>query len=457
MDPVSRRELLRAGTRLAAVGGVAGLAGCNALGGAAPGNRTPYDVPERTDDPEEADGTAAGTGDGTGPDAVDFASLSVPDPARPAYRRWIPPVSRLAADGGGYRLQYARPFWVDQFAPDVPEGFNRHRQVGKAGLDYFGIGFDRYQWVVQVDALDSLRAAVVAAPHDRSTVDGTLTGTGYEPAGSHRGFDVFAREDGPRAVAVADGLLAWAASTRRDRDPSPRTAVERIVDAGTGAAPRYHEVDDGFDLLSRTVGAPLVGTLHTGDVAGQYLVWDWGLEGIAGWAWSTAFDRTNSYLRTDFAFDDSDPPEIRRDRLRSDVAGETLYRQADAVDVTATDRTATVVAAVADDRYHDLAGGGESPPGISVPQITWGYDHDADAGDLTVTHRGGEAAAATTLLVSTDAPGRERQFADEHDTVGPGDSLTVAVVPGGAVTITWISPVGNDSATVGLYAVPEEG
>jgi len=450
--PPSRRSLLRSGARWLAAGTGAALAGCNSLGGSG-GNRTPFGVPSRTDDPDEGETTTASAR------TPNFASLSPPEPAAPAYRRWLPPPSSLFPDRAGYRLRYARPFWVNRFRPALPAGFDDHLRVGKLGLDYFGIGFGNYEWVLRVDPWSSAVAAVVIARFDRGNVARILTDSGYEPAGTHRGLAVFERDDTPRAVALAGGALVWSRAVGRGTRPTPRTVVEALVDAAAGERPRYHEEDGGFRTLSRVAGGPLVGTLHTGELAREYPLWDWDLEGLAGWASTSAFDPTNSYLQAHLSFDREKRPLELRERIGARAAEERLYREADAVDVTATERSASVVASVADDRYHELLGREEPPPGITYPQITWGYEYDPAEGTVTVVHRGGDAVAAVTLQVDSDGVRDERQFDDEYGMVGPGDSVTVAVGPPGEgrVTVSWVSPTRDDGGLLGRYEVPEEG
>lgn len=456
-DPRSRRSLLRAGAGWLAAGSAAALSGCNSLSG--DGDRTPFGVPDRTED-ADATGGGSGTAGTTAEDrGVSFASLSPPDPAAPAYRRWLPPPSSLFPDRGGYRLRYARPFWVDRFASALPGGYDGHRRVGKLGLDHFGIGFENYQWVLRIDPWSSAVAAVVLARFDRQAVARTLTASGYRRAGTHRGLAVFEREDTPRAVALADGALVWSRAVDRDGRPTPRTVVEALVDAGADERTRYHEADEGFRTLSRAVGAPLVGTVHTGDLAREYPLWNWDLPGLTGWASTEAFDPTNSYLRTVLAFEGERDPGALRERIRTRVAGERLFRDADAVDVRAGPRSAAVVAAVGDDRYHELLGRDEPPPGVAYPQITWGYEYDPGEGTVTVTHRGGDAVGAITLQVDSAGVRGERQFDDEYDTVEAGDSVTVAVGPPGEgrVTVSWVSPTRDDGGLLGRYEVPGDG
>ncbi|PSQ15683.1 hypothetical protein BRD00_13570 [Halobacteriales archaeon QS_8_69_26] len=455
MDPTSRRGLLRSGARWLAVGTGVAVAGCNGLGGDGQEDRTTFNVPETTTtegtDPVPTSTTADPAS------VVNFASLSVPEVDPPAYRQWLPAPSALFPDREGYRLRVARPARVTDLGTAVPVRFARHQRVGKLGLDHFGVGFEDYRWVLRIAPWGDTRSAVVSASFDRAAVAGTLTETGYERAGDHRGTWLFAREDGPRAVALGDGTLAWAAAVDRDATPGPRAVVRTLVDARRGAVDRYHEVDGDFEEFSRTAGGPLVGTLHAGDVAAGYPLWNWDLQGLVGWASTTAFDEGNSYLRAVFAFDRDLDPDRTVDELRRRTASEPLFAGAGAVDVTADDRSATVVAAVEDERYHDLVGDDRPLPGVTFPQITWGYDHDPAADEVTITHRGGDVVAAPTITVDYSSGGRVPQFRDEHDVVEPGVSLTVPVSAEdpGRITVSWLSPGVASGGVTGIYDVPE--
>lgn len=456
MDRATRRDLLRSGARWLAVGVGAATAGCNGLGGDGRGDRTTFDVPATTDDGTVPDPTTGGTT--TDPArAVNFQSLPDPDGGPPVYRRWLPVPSRLFPDEDGYRVQVARPTAMADLGDAVPARFARHERVGKLGLDHFGIGFGNYEWVLRIAPWGSVRGAVVSGDFDRESVGETLTATGYERAGNHRGADLFAREDGPRAVALGDGSLAWAAAVDRGSDPGPRAVVRTLVDARRGEIDRYHEVDGEFAEFSRRTGGPLVGTLHAGDVAAAYPLWNWDLEGLVGWASTVAFDRERSYLRAVFTFGRDLDREPTVEAFRRRVASERLFGDADAVDVRVTGRSATVVAAVADDRYHDLVGADRPLQGVTFPQITWGYEYDPAAGEVTITHRGGDRVAAATLTVDYTAGGRVPQFRDEYDRVDPGDSLTVPVsgAEPGRITVSWLSPGVAAGGVTGIYDVPE--
>ncbi|PSQ15684.1 hypothetical protein BRD00_13575 [Halobacteriales archaeon QS_8_69_26] len=336
---------------------------------------------------------------------------------------------------------------MNALRPDVPERFARDRRR-KLGLDHFGIGFDRYQWVLRIDRW----TAVLTGRFDPADVVDTLLASGYGRAGTHHGVALLAREDGPRAVAVADGALAW--SSAPGGDP-PVGAVRALFDAKAGRVPRYHETDEGegFATLTEATGGPLVGRLFVD--AGDLPIPGFDVEGVDGWGTAVAFDGATTYLRTVVAFDRPKDPETVRLKLRSGAAGREFYRTADAVDVTADERSASVVAAVADERYADLLGAPETD--VTYPQVTWGYDRDPAADEVTVTHRGGDEVPAGSLRVTTPAvPDEPSRFADEYDAVGPGDSLAVAVPPsgGGRIRILWSSSAGARRSVLDRYEVP---
>jgi hypothetical protein len=70
-----------------------------------------------------------------------------------------------------------------------------------------------------------------------------------------------------------------------------------------------------------------------------------------------------------------------------------------------------------------------------MPQITWGIDEAVSAGRLTVRHEAGDSVDASAVYLRYSPPdwsqetsatlGEPRQFVAEHDTVDPGDSVTL--------------------------------
>lgn len=442
----TRRGLLRGGGRWLALPAGTAIAGCAAFG-IDLGRRQPYEVPPRTDTVERTEREGVESPESS-TDGVEFKPLTPPEPGEATYRQWLPPPGDLFPNRTRYHLQYVEPFWIRAFRLAIPDGFDRHRSYGKVGLDYFGIGFENYQWILRVDGW----TAVAIAQFDPTDVAETLAASGYELSADHRGLDLFTRDDGPRAVGVGNGVVVWSASgTRREPSPDPVVVVRALADAKAGARPRYHEVDEGFDALSAVAGAPLVGRVFPGVTT--YLR-GWDLDDLAGWGANWAFDQTASYRRTVFGFTGNTPPVSLKGELRREVARREFYRRANAVDVTVTDRSATVVAAF----HHDNPSRpfGETSSEVTYPQITWGYEYDPAASEVTITHEAGDAVPAAVLNVTNTTVHDVQQFSDSNDVVGPSDSVTVSTAAegSGTIRIRWRSPAEGRQVVISRYDVP---
>lgn len=89
----------------------------------------------------------------------------------------------------------------------------------------------------------------------------------------------------------------------------------------------------------------------------------------------------------------------------------------------------------------------------SYPQVAFDFEYDSNAGEVTVTHAGGDS-------VTQDHPGRlavtvngasERRWSRP---VVAGDTTTVGAAPGDTVRVVW--EWGTESLVIGAYDVPRE-
>lgn len=340
---------------------------------------------------------------------VRVGRVDVPPADPPAYRNWLPAPGE---DGG--RLHTGRP-------ADLPAG-----TFGRAHLatipDWLGDPLEAYD-----RAVDVRPAYVFDGGPDRDTVADALDGTRYEPAGEYRGYDWYARPDGPRRVAVTDGAAIWA---RGDR---ARSAIESVIDAEAGRVERRHEVDQDFAALSAAVGET-----HF-DVFGGINV----LGAVAADALLSSFSLTYDdavYVRSQFLYEDAAAvPEgaIRRELRATDMAVD-----ADAVDVRSDGRRAIV------ELRRDPDDGN-----WRTPLVTWGGVFDPDDESVTLAHEAGEAVDAGDLTVSVRGPDgareeADRQFADAYGTVEPGDALTLDPVAIGSTVHIRFEPAPARGTTL---------
>lgn len=331
-----------------------------------------------------------------------YGRLDVPSGTDPAYRKWLPTPSDSDSSAAPYSfaaLQSTDP------RPTAPEEFIARRAYSKAAVDYFGIGFENYDRL-----LDSTFGTVVEATFDRAHVVGTVVDSGYERTGEYRGYETFARADVPRRVAVGDGVVVWTSAHIHER-PN----LESTIDTEAGRRPRYHEQNARFDRLTTAAG----GNAH--------LIVNTGVHGPTGrpamLADAFRFDQGAAYQVVYYHYEGDRVPtrQALEDELR---AGHFRFTaEADTFDVRMDGPLATVEARI------PLGSNRKRSPRFDLPQVTWGVAHDADRARVTFRHEAGETVAADRLYYDVDRPDDageiEKQPLWSHtDTVSPGAEAT---------------------------------
>ncbi|MEF8809201.1 hypothetical protein [Natronomonas sp.] len=100
-----------------------------------------------------------------------------------------------------------------------------------------------------------------------------------------------------------------------------------------------------------------------------------------------------------------------------------------------------------------LSGSMGSEPEATVPQVSFGFDHDIDAEQLTVQHEGGDNVEASQLRFEADTETTvESDFAG---TVSAGDTATLSVPSDATVRIVWTSTEEDHSATLAKWQGPD--
>lgn len=328
-----------------------------------------------------------------------YGRLDVPRAADPTYRRWLPAPS---TNDDHYTFAYGEPSSIDG---NEPEEFLGRRALSKTNFDYFGIGYEAFDSFLQTDF-----GTVIEAEFDTSVVAKTLTRSGYEAAGSYRGYDVFARSDVPRRAAVRDGTIVWSSSTVHEQPD-----IRALIDTETGERQPYHRVSADFERISDAVGASRMVIIGP-DFGDMTDTAELGADAFR-------FTDTAVYQVIKLLFPDERVPTV--DQL------EEAYRnahgwtdEADVFDVQVEDRLASLEARVPEQRSRDLS------PLLDPPQVTWGVSHDAGAETLTVHHEAGETVDGDLLWYDIDtesAPGEveKKPLWDGVREVTPGDSDTI--------------------------------
>ncbi|WP_195156613.1 hypothetical protein [Haloarcula sp. CBA1127] len=365
-----------------------------------------------------------------------YGRVDVPDAGPPEYRRWLPAGWESETDED-WVITYAEP---GRFDGPVPEEFVARRGFQKMELDYFGIGYENYDSVTSTNL-----ATVIEAEFTADDVASTLADTGYEPDGSYRGYDVYARSDVRRRAAVRDGVLVWS-STRNHNAPD----IEATIDAGHGHSRQFHEESDAFAAVTDAVGASrmlFIGGSHPG------------INPEVSELGADAFridDDVAYHLLIERYETETSLSEEQMKRALGQQRHE-LTKEAQTVDVRKDGRFMTVSARVParPDRERD--------PMDDPPHVTWGGVFDAETQTVTLRHEVGESADADLICYDIDTPEDKGQVEKkplwpDQNTVSAGDETTIDL--GDTPTAEGISVVYgpmNDVSFRILFELPLEG
>lgn len=312
---------------------------------------------------------------------------------RPTYRKWFPAESALPDLGraDGYddgQWMYVTP--DDLGAETFGRPFDIGRGVLQASMDYVGYGIREFDSLVGVDPVGTVATGSI----DRERVRDTIEATPYEPAGYHRSFDVYDRDDLERLLAVGDDALVQTRRTNR------REKAEAIIDAAGGHVQRRHETDDAFQRFTSFVGtAPTIMDAF-GLLSGA----------LADALWYT-FDDSSVYYVHDHLFPQGGTPD--EGTVKRTLSEFSRNESASKIDVT-IDAPRVTVAWQLDEAAFELA-----EPYRSAPFATWAVDDGADA--VTIRHAAGEPIPVEHLQIHPREALREPPAADSA--LEAGDEL----------------------------------
>jgi len=372
MTFLSRRDLLRRAGAGAAASSLGALAGCSGV------------LP--SDDAPEPDTALAPDRD-------------------PTYRRWVPSpeVPEDGLDFVGYWYLDVRALRAHE--DQLPESLYKRFANVRGGQDAFGIAFEDIEAVINPMPLWT---SVVVGSYDADAVVETLLGTGYEEMGTRGEFTLFEGTLGQRA-AVKDGAVIWT------HELYGNDLLEAVIDAHRGEVPRLHEYSDAAAALTEAIGRPDRIQSSVGVDAEERLE----ITRANGYAQLTDFDGERSHESFVVQFPEAQQAEALDESVLRDAIGDRL--SGDGVDAVRTDGRRIRL-----DGTTPTAEFGADVDGTTVPVVTWTVEYDAFASKLTVEHAAGDPVDADRLTLETDVgDSYDRQFADEYETVGPEDSVTL--------------------------------
>ncbi|GGM49744.1 hypothetical protein GCM10009006_33710 [Haloarcula argentinensis] len=335
-------------------------------------------------------------------DKPQYGRVDIPDPGPPEYRRWLPAEWDSDTDEVWF-LTYVEP---GSFHGPVPEDLVSSRATQRRDLEYLGIGYENYDSLTRT-TLATVREGTFSA----DTVRSALAETGYESDGSYRDYDLYARSDIPRRVAVRDGVVV---STSASLHSTPD--LEATIDAGHGDTERYHEVDTTFEAVTDAVGASRLVSI------GDHPTLNPTVAELGVVAFRVDYEAAYPFVLERYPETVDQPGEQMKDAIQDQHF--TGMAAADTIDIRVDGQLATAGARIPlqPDEPRDLI--------HDPPQITWGVAFDAESETATLRHELGPELDADRLwydLVPIDAINRveNRSLWPGRDTVGPGDETTV--------------------------------
>lgn len=337
---------------------------------------------------------------------VSYGRVDAPAGDEATYATWVPDADALDDD-----TRLTESMDVMYATPAALQGTVLGRKGTfpatylKSRVDYFGHGYDASDAALGYGPVVALAGEV-----DRDLAGRTATDSGYARTTTYEGYDVYEREDVPRAAFVGDDVVAWAQATTGS---TARADVRAVLDARDGRIGRRYERDEAFATTVDETGAhPHTWVYETGSGA---------IEGTFPAAThvglGTTTDGDGVYFVLTFRFDDGDVPSLGDAREALESNDRAL--SSDATDVSVGD-------AVVRAEIHMPVGEFEQQveAGVSEwPQVTWGASRDENA--VRVRHEAGDPVGADWLTTSLSPSAESPPTLFESGTVGPGDVATV--------------------------------
>ena len=337
---------------------------------------------------------------------VSFGRVDAPAGDEATYATWVPDADAL---GDGTRLSESTDVMDVTYATPAALQGTVLGQKGtfpatylKSRVDYFGHGFDAYDVVLGYGPVVALAGDV-----DRDLAGRTATDSGYVRATTYEGYDVYEREDVPRAAFVGDDVVAWAQGS------TARADVQAVLDARDGRIRRRYDRDEAFATTVDETGAhPYTWVYETGSGAVESA-----FPAATHVGLGTTTDGDGVYFVLTFRFGDGDVPSLgeARDALESNDRA----LDSEATDVSVGDAVVRAEIRMPVDEYDERVSAGVG----EWPQVTWGASRDDDA--VRIRHEAGDPVGADWLTASLSPSVESPPTLFESGTVGPGDVAAV--------------------------------
>ncbi len=366
---------------------------------------------------------------------VRFGRVDAPPRDQAVYARWLPPASALEGshDDLPAPIQQTMVTTPGRLGvDDVGLNFTLGASIMRSQLDYLGMGFDRYDW-----AMSPPGGLVLAGDIDRTQVHETLTGTVYEPQGTHLDFDLYRRADRPAVAAVSGTHVVF------DAGDGAGSNVRTLIDTGRGRADRYVDVDEAAGRLVSRVGASPFTWFGapTFTIEQNETTMD-----PRATAFSYDFADGNAFFSYDLLFSPDAIPD--RPTIRTALETNDDAVRSAGVDVSIDDPFVRV-----EMRFDpaDLRAANADP--LVTPQITWTSAYDPATERLTLTHHAGDPVNASSLTLTADAQLPDDRLSPRRGQIGPGETLSIDLsgVNGTRVQVVLDDPDGDSAVTIYTY------
>lgn len=170
-----------------------------------------------------------------------------------AYTDWLPAPGEFV-DGGHYAVSATDVGSLsthEDSLDDEPASLERR-------WDPLGFDWADASMVISVGSLSD----VVVAEFSRADAASTLEDELFEPETDHRGYTIYVRPNGSRAIGVSDGTLVVSERSSGDNySNGPVDRVQTVIDASEGEVQRYTEANDDMQTLVEELGS---GTYYSG-------------------------------------------------------------------------------------------------------------------------------------------------------------------------------------------------
>ena len=411
--PSKRRNVLRV------VGGVfaGSLAGC--LGSESESTPTSEGTP--SDEPSE-------TPDGT--DGLQRSGI-------PGWTSWAPSPDALGLDGG-YELASFEPSEIASYSESLPssatDGFTTD-----LGIDGLGPYTDQRRGVLISDGIAGL-----FGPHETDSVRSYLTDRGLERQRTVNGVEIytFGSQDQQNAFGVASDVFIRAGT----RSKLGVDAVEAVAAMARDDERLPAAVPDiGTALALVAPGESVAVRSNTPEIAS--------VDGASaeGYSWRLGTDRSTASAA--FVGD-----AVGTDAVRS-WASESERFDSASVAAPADGSAVTATASVQTGDVGSLDPNWETESTEPAPQVQWRATYDADAGRVTIQHRGGDTIDASNLYVRgsgfADAGGADQTAAgpwqgetSDDDGIAAGNTVAVGVTSSYDIRLVYEFPDSDRTATL---------